>query len=236
MTSVARVANLGRGVHRVNFDAALTRIVFCRCLEPVKETTSYPGSVQSRRRPPDRNAAEAAIRSFLDALGFDPDHPALKTTPRKTVDAFIEALTCGYETDPKEALGSGFPVAGSIPIVATDVPLLFMCPHHLTPARGMGRLAFFASDRAPGLSRINRLFDILSRRLVLQEDLTEMLAQTVADTLHAPAVVVEIDAQHTCVAIESFAHRDTRFVTRAYRGDSELIRQLEGLLQGARPA
>ena len=135
--------------------------------------------------------------------------------------------------DPKEALGTGFPVSGLVPVVATDIPLLFMCPHHLMPARGFGRLAFFAANRAPGLSRINRVFDVLSRRLVLQEDLTEQVASVFFEQLGEASLVVEIEARHTCVALEDFAHRDTRFVTHAQRGEPDAIAQLRSLLRSS---
>ncbi len=227
-------ANLGTDAGSVNFGARLTRTVLRRCLGRVNEITSYPGSVSTRRRPPDPAAAEAAVRALLEALGFDPEDPALATTPRKTSEAFIDALTCGYETDPAAALGEGFPVSGLIPVVATDIPVLFMCPHHLMPARGFGRLAFVAANRAPGLSRINRVFDVLSRRLVLQEDLTEQLAALFFERLGNPSLIVEIEAQHTCVALEAFAHRDTRFVTRAQRGDPEQLRDLAAQLAARR--
>lgn len=228
-------ANLGTDAGSVNFDARLTRAVFRRCLGRVNEITSYPGSVLARKKPPDMDAAADAVRALLDALGFDTDAPALATTARKTAEAFVEALTCGYETDAKEALGSGFPVSGVAPIVATDIPVLFMCPHHLMPARGFGRLAFVAANRAPGLSRINRVFDALSRRLVLQEDLTEQIATLFFEQMGSPSLVVEIEARHTCVALEAFAHRDTRFVTRAQRGDPGQIRELQQMLASTNP-
>ena len=204
-----------------------------RCFGRVKEITAYPGSVQSRRQPPDRAAAEQAVRALLQALGFDPEDPALATTPRKTAEAFIEALTCGYDTEPHDVLGEGFPVSDTVPIVATDIPVLFMCPHHLMPARGIGRLAFVAAKSAPGLSRINRLFDVMSRRLVLQEDLTEQIADAFASRLNATSLIVEIEARHTCVALENFAHRDNRFVTRAQRGDPAQIKDLNDMLRSA---
>lgn len=92
-------------------------------------------------------------------------------------------------------------------------------------------MAFVAAKRAPGLSRINRVFDVLSRRLVLQEDLTEQIAGVFFDRFGAQAVVVEIEAHHTCVALEDFAHRDTRFVTYAQRGDPEIVARLEARLR-----
>lgn len=237
MTSAAlrvNAGNVGTDAGTVNFDARLTRQVPARCLCFVKEIRPTSGSVLQRAKPVDRIAVQNAVRSLLDGLGFDVDDPALETTAEKTAEAFIEALTCGYDTDPATTLGSGFPVSGMIPVVATDIPLLFMCPHHLMPARGVGHVAFVASDRAPGLSRITRAFQALARRLVLQEDLTEQVAQLFFDGLGVRAVLVEIEARHTCVALEDFAQRDTLFVTRAHRGDPEKLAELQAFVTSAR--
>ena len=166
----------------------------------------------------DRPRVEAAVRELLAGLGFDPDDDALEVTAEKTAEAFDDALTSGYRETPAEALGKGFPVKSDGPVIATDIPLLFVCPHHLMPARGVVHLAFVPKERAPGLARITRLVDTLSRRLVLQEDLTDDLAGALYETLDAKASLVIVEAVHTCVALEDFARRDATFITRASRG------------------
>ncbi len=170
--------------------------------------------------PVDPAAAANAVRALLVALGFDPAEPALATTPQRASEAFIEALTRGYAQDPADALGRGFPTNATGPVIATGIPLLFVCPHHLTVARGVAHLGFAPTGRAPGLSRITRMVDVLSRRLVLQEDLTQQLADTLFEALDASAAIAIVEARHGCVALEDFAQRDTRFVTRAERGDA----------------
>lgn len=180
----------------------------------------------SRTGTVDLSAAQEAIRALLVALGFDPSEPALSTTPARASEAFVEALTRGYAQDPVEALGRGFPTTASGPVIAAGIPLLFVCPHHLMPARGVAHLGFVPTGRAPGLSRITRMVDVLSRRLVLQEDLTEQLAATLSEGLDAKATIAIVEAQHGCVALEDFAQRDTCFVTRAERGDVALVRSM----------
>lgn len=184
------------------------------------------GSVLARKTTVDPARAADAVRALLAALGFDPAEPALATTPERVTEAFIDALTCGYDEDPVEALGRGFPTSATGPVIATSIPLLFVCPHHLTPARGVAHLGFVPTGRAPGLSRITRLVDVLSRRLVLQEDLTEQLAATLFEALEAKAAIAIVQARHGCVALEDFARRDTTFVTRAERGDAQAVLSL----------
>lgn len=186
-----------------------------------------------RARAPDRARAERAIHDFLDALGFDPDDPALATSPARVVEAYLDILTRGYETTPEDALGEGFPVPDSGPVSALAVPLQFVCPHHLLPAQGIAHVAFQPGERVPGLSRVTRMIDVLGHRLVLQEDLTRQIAEVLVRGLDATAAVCVIEARHGCVAVEDFARRDTVFMTRAAEGAPDIIASLDAEI-GAR--
>ncbi len=185
------------------------------------------GSIQRAKHAPDRARAEAAIRALLEAIGVDPDDPALRETPVRAAGAFVDMLAAGYQTDAGAALGRGFPVSSSDPVVATAIPVLFLCPHHLMPARGVVHVAFAPKDRVPGLARIARLVDTLAHRLVLQEDLGRWIVAALREHLHVRAAVAIIEAQHTCVAVEDFARRDTVFRTRAADGPRKLVESLE---------
>ena len=185
------------------------------------------GSIERTAHAPDRARAEAAIRDLITALGLDPDHPALAETPERTAAAFLDRLASGYQTTPARALGKGFPVSSSDPVVATRLPVMFLCPHHLMPARGEVHLAFAPKDRVPGLARIARLVDALAHRLVLQEDLCRWIVEALIENLEVKAAVAIIDARHTCVAIEDFARSDAAFRTRAARGSKKLVASLE---------
>ncbi len=184
------------------------------------------GSVRARPAEVDPKKAQAAVRDLFFALGFDPDDPALATSPARVTDAYSKVLTSGYDVKPVEALGSGFPIDNPNPVVAQDIPLLFVCPHHLMPAQGFVHIAFIPNERVPGLSRLTRLVDTLGRRLVLQEDLTQDIVDTLKEALDVKAALVRVHARHTCVALEDFARRDAVFVTRASVGPARLVSSL----------
>lgn len=185
------------------------------------------GSVRERTTPVDIARAESAVRDLLSALGLDPDDPALSTTPARTADAFAHLLTGGYAQTVRDALGVGFPAVRAGTVVATRIPSLLVCPHHLMPARAMVHLAFWPSDRIPGLSRLGRLVDTLGRRLVLQEDFGGWLVDALFEELHAKAALAIVEAQHTCLMVEDLARRDTIVRTRAARGPEALIARLQ---------
>jgi GTP cyclohydrolase I len=191
------------------------------------------GSIKDAARAPDREGAEAAIRSLLTALGLDPDHPALAETPERTAGAYLDRLASGYRTSPADALGRGFPVSSQDPVVATRLPVMFLCPHHLMPAKGEVHLAFVPKDRVPGLARIARLVDALAHRLVLQEDLGRWIVEALAEHLEVRAAVAIVEARHTCVAVEDFARSETSFRTRATHGAQKLVASLEAQIDAS---
>lgn len=184
------------------------------------------GSVRRRTRPLDAAKAQAAVCDLLEALGFDSSDPALASTPARVTEAYATVLTAGYETAPATALGSGFPVSNHNPVLALDIPLLFVCPHHLMPAQGFVSIGFVPNERVPGLSRLTRLVDALGRRLVLQEDLTQDIVDALQAQLQVTAAVAEVRARHTCVALEDFARREAVFVTRACLGEDSVVSSL----------
>ena len=185
------------------------------------------GSIPRASRAPDRKRAQKAVRALLEALGLDPDDAALADTPERTASAFLDVLAAGYATTPEKVLGRGFPVSSSDPVVATDLPVMFVCPHHLLPARGVVHLAFTPKARVPGLARIARMVDVLAHRLVLQEDLGRWIVEALVAQLDVKAAIAIIEAKHTCVAVEDFARRDTVFRTRAAHGSKKAVASLK---------
>jgi GTP cyclohydrolase I len=174
-----------------------------------------------KRKRPDRRRAEAAVRELLDALGIDPADPNLRETPERTVKAWIDVLLEGYWRDPVRALGKRYPSVSNGAVVATHIPFLSMCPHHLLPVTGEAHVAFHPSGGVPGFGSIARLVDALAHRLVLQEDLTASIADVLSRATEAEAAVCVLEARHACVAVTDPARAATLFRTSASRGDPE---------------
>jgi len=119
-----------------------------------------------------REAARAAIRDFLVALGRDPERePELAETPARVVEAFADELLTGYGRDLATLVTKDSspapPRAGLIAV--RDIAVATVCPHHLMPALGRANVVYRPGDRILGLGVVARLVDACARRLVLQE-------------------------------------------------------------------
>jgi GTP cyclohydrolase I len=161
---------------------------------------------------------EAGIRLFLEGLGERFEGDDLEKTPARVAKAWVDDLVSGYATDPDAELTSvaSPPVCG--PVVAKDIRFASVCVHHLLPFAGLAHVAYLPAARLAGLSKLGRVVDALSRRLQIQEHLTGRIAATVDAALSPQAVLVVLDAEHTCMTLRGVRKEGSRLVTYAAKG------------------
>ena len=179
----------------------------------------------------DRDKAARAIADFLDALGVDRNDPNVVGTPERVAKAWADQLLDGQHKNPVRTIGARLPATGDGPVLATEIPFLSMCPHHLLPLTGMAHIAFLPCEKVPGFGALPRLVDACAHRLILQEDLSQMIVDTLMRAVDATAAVCILRAQHFCVGVTDPARRGTQFTTVAQAGPpdaaAELLRRLD---------
>lgn len=167
----------------------------------------------------DATKMEAGIRLFLE--GLDERFPGddLDKTPRRVAEAWIDDLVSGYQTDPLAELTFVPAPAVCGPVLAKDIRFASVCVHHLLPFAGMAHVAYLPADRLAGLSKLGRVVDALSRRLQIQEHLTGSIAATLESALAPRAVLVVLDAEHTCMTLRGVRKEGSRLLTYAATGE-----------------
>ena len=123
----------------------------------------------------DIEKAIAAQRAWLSALQLDGD-PEVSGTPERVVEFWREKLVSGYREDPRDALGAPLKATSRGIVSMLAIPFHSMCPHHLVPYFGTIDIAYEPSGQILGLGRFERFIAACSRRLILQEELNEMLS------------------------------------------------------------
>jgi GTP cyclohydrolase I len=93
-----------------------------------------------------------------------------------------------------------------------------MCPHHLLPVIYRISVAYLPGTRVLGISKLSRLVHILSKRPVLQEDLTQELAVILHERLETRGSAAYIEGLHLCMAARGIESHEARVVTSAVRG------------------
>ncbi len=168
---------------------------------------------------PDLEAATAAARQFLAALGVPCDLPGTLDSPRRMAHAYAEMLTARelelttFEND------EGYDEL----VIVRDIPVQSVCEHHLLPFTGVAHVGYLPGERILGLSKFARVVELFSRRPQVQERLTKQVADWLDEELGARGVGVVITAEHTCMSLRGVraAGSTTRTValTGALRND-----------------
>ena len=158
------------------------------------------------------------VRKLLVELGEDPGREGLVNTPKR-VEKALKFLTSGYEADVDEVINNAlFTVDYSEMVIVKDIDFYSLCEHHLLPFFGKCHVAYIPSTKVIGLSKIPRLVDIFSRRLQVQERLTNQIADTIRDKIAPLGVAVVMEATHLCMSMRGVQKQNSFAVTSAMHG------------------
>ena len=142
---------------------------------------------------------ESCVEQMLNLVGEDPHREGLIKTPERVFKAY-EFLTSGYFQDPKVVLNDAlFDSSNNEMVLVRDIEFYSLCEHHLLPFFGRVHVAYIPNHKVVGLSKIPRMVNIFARRLQIQEQLTEQIAQAVQEVIKPKGVGVVIEARHMCV-------------------------------------
>ncbi len=168
---------------------------------------------------PTREQAEEAVRVLLQYIGENPKREGLVDTPARVIRAYDEFFE-GYQQDPAKELGKTFEdIEGFDDIVLVkDIEFTSHCEHHMVPINGVAHVAYWPDKAVVGISKLARVVDIFSKRLVSQENMTNGIANCIEDTLNPKGVAVYIDADHQCMSIRGVKKRQSSTVTTTFRG------------------
>ncbi len=161
---------------------------------------------------------EALVPELLQELGEDPRREGLVATPLRVARA-LEFLTSGYRGDlPSIVHRAVFAQQTHNMVIARDIELYSLCEHHLLPFFGRAHIGYVAQGRVIGVSKLARLVDHFSRRLQIQERLTEEVAGAVLDAVNAEGVGVVVEAQHLCMMMRGVEKQNSMMTTSAVLG------------------
>ncbi len=158
------------------------------------------------------------VRGILAALGEDPRREGLLKTPER-VESALRWLTQGYAQTIEDAVGDAvFEETHQSMIMVRDIELYSLCEHHLLPFFGRAHVAYIPNGKILGLSKVARIVDVFSRRLQVQERLTDQIADAIMDVIRPHGVGVVIEAAHFCMMMRGVEKQNSRTVTSALRG------------------
>ena len=158
------------------------------------------------------------IKQLLEELGEDSSREGLLDTPKR-VEKSLRFLTSGYAADVDVVLNNAlFAVDYNEMVIVKDIDFYSLCEHHLLPFFGKCHVAYIPQGRVLGLSKIPRLVEIYSRRLQIQERLTNQIAETLRAKIVPLGVAVVMEASHLCMSMRGVEKQNSVAVTSAMLG------------------
>ena len=103
-------------------------------------------------------------------------------------------------------------------VIVKDIDFYSLCEHHLLPFFGRCHVAYIPRDKVVGLSKIPRLVEIFSRRLQVQERLTNQIAETIREKIDPLGVGVVMEATHLCMSMRGVEKQNSFAITSAMLG------------------
>jgi len=165
-----------------------------------------------------QEAFEKAVTTILELLGEDPKREGLLKTPSRVAKAW-EFLTEGYHEDPKAILNQAlFSSSNDEMVVVRDIEFYSTCEHHMLPIIGRVHVAYIPDGKVVGLSKIPRIVNVFARRLQIQEQMTEQIADAIASSINPKGVAVVVHARHMCMEMRGVQKINSTTVSSALRG------------------
>lgn len=179
-----------------------------------KEWVEFPYEIGAKENP-----GEDGVVRMLQAIGENPGREGLLDTPKRVTKSWAK-LYAGYSQNPEEVLKTTFSEVENYDqlITLTDIELYSTCEHHMLPFFGKAHIGYLPNKKVVGLSKLARVVEIFSRRLQIQERLTQEIGNAINECLKPQGVGVIIEAQHFCMMARGVEKQNSKMTTSCLIG------------------
>lgn len=159
---------------------------------------------------------------------------SMENTPRRAADAF-KYLLRGYDEpdfnftvfDNKENYNQM--------VILKDIEFYSLCEHHVLPFYGKVHIAYIPDKKYCGISKLARVAEHFSRRLQVQERLTQQIGEYIKDKLDPKGVMVVMEGKHLCMMMRGIEKQNsvmkTSYIYGAFEEQearNEFLKLIEG--------
>lgn len=159
------------------------------------------------------------ITRLLQQIGEDPNREGLLETPARVAKAW-DFWCGGYEESAEDIFKVFEDGAENYDemVIVKDIPFYSHCEHHMAAIFGTATIGYIPNGKIVGLSKLSRLLDMYSRRLQVQERLTNQIADAIEEHLGPLGVGVVIKARHLCMESRGICKQGHHTITSSLRG------------------
>ena len=161
---------------------------------------------------------EELIKELLIQIGEDPGREGIVRTPERVAKAW-EFFARGYSQDLSSIINDAvFTEDYDEMVTIKDIDFFSLCEHHLLPFFGKAHVAYIPNGKIIGLSKVPRIVEMFSRRLQVQERMTQQIAETLKGVLSPKGVAVVLEGEHMCMQMRGVEKQNSYATTSSMTG------------------
>jgi len=162
--------------------------------------------------------AKTTVRRIIQMIGDDPEREGLRETPDRVARSWAE-LFSGY-TAKVEDHAKVFSATYDEIVAVKGIDYFSMCEHHMLPFFGTLSIAYLPNGggKVLGVSKFARIVEVFSRRLQIQEQMTQQIAQAIEAATNPNGVAVVVEGVHLCMMARGVKQQHARMVTSCMLG------------------
>ena len=161
---------------------------------------------------------EELVKELLFQIGEDPSREGLVKTPERVANAW-DYFSKGYTQDLDSIINNAvFTEDYDEMVTIKDIDFFSLCEHHLLPFFGKAHVAYIPDGKIIGLSKVPRIVEMFSRRLQVQERMTQQIAETLKDVLSPKGVAVVLEGEHMCMQMRGVEKQNSYATTSSMKG------------------
>lgn len=180
---------------------------------------------------------ELWVEELLTHLECDLEDPNFKETPARVSRMWAEMLLPQSVVLEKiqQVLSKAFPSDYTGIVLGKDIKTVSFCPHHMLPVEYTINVGYIPNEEKKlvlGVSKLARVAEVLSKRLVLQETLTSDIV-TALSIIEPMGIVVQITGRHSCMRIRGVKQEGsikTQEITGVFKEDPKVLSEFMGML------
>lgn len=161
--------------------------------------------------------AEQMIRQLISFIGDNPSREGLEKTPHRVVKSYAE-LFSGYADSAERHLTTFEDGSCDEMVILKDIEMISFCEHHMLPFTGKAHIAYIPYKRVIGVSKLARILEVYSRRLQIQERISQQVTAALDSHLKPRGSACIIEAKHSCMSCRGVRKQHSVMITSSLTG------------------
>lgn len=168
------------------------------------------------------------VKNFLNTLNENGkiNNEVLNNTPLRVANSWLELLD-GYNQNDADFYKTFELTNNNNLVIIKAIDFVSVCEHHLMLFQGTVKIGYIPNNKVLGLSKFGRIVDCFAKRLQLQENLTNDIANSILKYLQPKALFIVVEAEHSCMGCRGIKKQNAKTITLFTKGKFEEYKEID---------